>query len=837
MFRNYLLTAWRHILKNRLFSAINVFGLAIGMMSCILILLYVRDEVTYDTWVPEADRVVRIHSSYHSPDRPPFLTVRSAGRMMEMLKSYASSEVEEGVRILQSGTTIIKDGNAFNEGLLFADGSFFDVFDLPFAHGEKGSAFAAPMSLVISEEVAIKYFGRTDVVGETLVACCVQNQQMELKVGGVIKDIPENSHMRIDMLVHMEPSMFDFAPNLLNTWTSVNTYTYFKLKPGATAASLKERYKTWIDTESIFVDQQGSLPGKPSDYVKPNVMPLLDLHLHARKDAGNLGDMTPMGDITMVYTFSGVAGLILLIASINFMNLATAKAAKRAREVALRKVMGASRLQVAMQFLGEAVAIATFGLLFGLVGVELALPLYNDAIGKELSFNVLSDLPLLALLFGVAILVGLLSGSYPAAYLSRFLPARILRSNKSSESSSTGGFRAALVVFQFAISIGLVMCTAVIYAQTMYAKNMDVGYQHDGKLAVLNMRATGSAEKAETVRQALSQIPNVTSVVLSSEVPSQDNENNTGFRLLDSAGGTPAGDQVVINYHSFGYGFLEAYGIKPIAGRTFSEEYGTDTITAIPEEENRTGSASIVLNESAVRALGIASPEAAIGRTVRADVFRAGNYELTIVGVVPDIYFRSLKFGVRPSVYWVMPDAFRVATVSFEGANVPNLVRDVEEAWRQQMPLSPISHQFVTQMLDAQYASEEAQAKLFAAFSALAIVVACLGLYGLASFSAEQRTKEIGIRKVLGARVRDIVQLLVWQFSRPVLIANAIAWPVGWYAMSGWLETFQYRLDSSFIGIMALIAGGGALLIAWITVAGRAVHVAQANPIHALRYE
>jgi len=836
MFRNYLLTAWRHIMKNRLFSAINVFGLAIGMMSCILILLYVRDELTFDRWVPEADKVVRIHSAYYPPDRPPFLTVRSAGRMMEMLKTYASAEVEEGVRIFNNTTSVLKDGNAFNEQISFVDGSFFKVFDLPFADGAASTGFTKPMDTVMTEELAIKYFGRTDVTGEVLTFCCMRGEQVELQITGVMKDIPENSHMSLGFVVLMDPTMFDFAPNILNTWTSVNVYTYFKLRDGKTAADLKERYTNWIDSESPFTERT-DLQGKPSDYIKPNVMPLLDLHLHARKDAGSMGDLTPMGDITMVYTFSGVALLILLIASINFMNLSTAKASKRAREVALRKVMGATRRQVAMQFLGEAVAIATLGLLFAFVGVELTLPLYSDAIGKSLSFDVLGDLPLLMSLAGIAVVVGLLSGSYPAAFLSRFLPARILKANKSSDVGGASTFRSALVVFQFAISIGMVMCTAVIYGQTTYAKSKDVGYTHEGKLAVTSIDDVPSADQARVVVQELQKLPGVKSVVLSSEVPSQDNENNTWFQLADGRKAADGTEGVVLNYHSFGFGFLEAYGIQPIAGRTFSREFGADEITPIPEGEDRIGQASIILNESAVKQMGLASPEAAIGQTLRADVFRAGEYELTVVGVVPDIYFRSLKFGVRPSAYWVMPGTFGAATIDFETNDVPGLLAGIEQVWREHVPTTPLAHSYVSDMLDAQYASEDAQAKLFAAFSGLAIIVACLGLYGLAAFSAEQRTKEIGIRKVLGARVMDIVRLLVWQFSRPVLIANVIAWPVGWYLMSGWLEGFQYRLDSGYIIVMALVAGAVALLIAWVTVAGRAAHVAQANPIHALRYE
>ncbi len=834
MFRNYLLTACRHILKNRLFSAINVFGLAIGLMSCVLILLYVKDEATYDTWVPEADKIVRIHSAYYSPDRPPFLTVRSAGRIMEALKTYASAEIEEGVRLVNNQTTVIHNNEAFTEQITFADASFFDIFDLPFVAGNAETSFNRPLSTILTEELAIKYFGRTDVIGETMIFCCMQGQQMEAQVAGVVKDIPRNSHLRLGVLVRMEPSMFDFAPNILNTWTSVNVYTYFKLREGKTAADLQERYNAWLNNESVFI--RNMEPGVPvTDEVRHNVMPLLDLHLHAIKDAGNMGDLSPMGNITMVYTFSGIAFLILLIASINFMNLATARASKRAREVALRKVMGASRIQIAWQFLGEAVAIAGLGLLFALVAVELALPFYNDAIGKTLTIDYLADLPMLGGLVLVAIAVGLISGSYPAAHLSRFLPARILKANKSSEADGSIGFRQALVVFQFTISIGLAMCTAVIYAQTIYAGSKDLGFSKENKLAVTSFEEVTGPEQAETIRQALSQIPGVSSVVLSSEVPSQDFENNTFFMPMD--GGEMSGDGVVLNYYSLGYDFLEAYGITPVAGRTFNEAYGTDQLRPIPEGEDRVGAASIILNETAVRSMGFPSAEEALGQTLRANVFRGGRQDLTVIGVIPDLYFRSLKFGVRPSAYWVFPERFGAATITYRGVDSTVVTEAVEHVWRDHMPLTPISYQHVSDMLAAQYNSEQRQAKLFAAFSGLAIVVACLGLYGLASFAAEQRTKEIGIRKVLGARVRDIVQLLVWQFSRPVLLANILAWPIGWYLMSGWLEGFQYRLEDGFVLAMAAAAGVGALLIAWVTVAGRAIHVAQANPIHALRYE
>lgn len=840
MFKNYLLTALRHIFKNRLFTAINILGLAIGLMSCILILLFVRDELTYDTFIPEGERIVRLHSAFTVPGRSPFLTVRSAGRMMEALRDYAPREIEDGVRLFYTGTTIIKDNNAFSESVTFADPSFFNVFDLPFIAGSGASSFMKPGDFIISEEMAIKYFGRKDVVGETLISCCLGGEQTPLVVTGVIKDIPDASHMSIDLLMYMDPSDFAASPNILDTWSSVNVYTYFKLHEGITADNLQERLEYWLNSESPFLQmlEAEGIKGNVSDFVKASVMPLLDLHLGARKVAGNLGDITPMGDRTMVITFASVALLVLLIASINFMNLSTAKALKRSREVALRKVLGATRQQVAIQFLGEALLIAISALLLAIVGVELALPIYSEAIGSELELNLINDLPLLAGLVAAAVLTGLVSGSYPALYLSGFKPASILKANQTSGAGSQSGFRSALVVSQFAISIGLIICTAVVFGQTIYARSLDVGYNADNKLAVTSVDDLQTSEQAETMRQALSRLPGVSSVVLSSEVPSQDNENNTGFTMVDGDASAAADSgPAIINYHSIDYGFMEAYEIRPLAGRTFSRDFGNEEIVTIPEEDNRTGTASVILNESAIRALGIGRPEEAVGKTVKASVFRAGEYDLTIIGVVPDVYFRSIKFGVRPTAYWVYPRTFGVATISYDNIDLSSLIEGLQRVWREQAPLTPIAYEYVSQMLAAQYDQEDRQAQLFAAFSVLAVLVACLGLYGLASFTAEQRTREIGIRKVLGATVRDVVQLLVWQFSRPVLIANLIAWPLAWYFMSDWLDGFTYSLGNSYILMMALISGTTALLIAWLTVASRAYKVAQTNPVSALRYE
>lgn len=836
MLKNYLLTGWRHMLANPLFSFINIFGLTVALCSCTLIILFVQDELSHDKDLVDADRIVRMHSRYVSGDAPDFLTVRSAGRMKAAISGYAPDLVESAVRLLRVSPTVRVDDRLFNETITFADGSFFDIFDLPFVESDAARSFTKPGDLIISEATAIKYFGRSDVVGEVMTVCCLMDEEIETVVTGVLRDLPQTSHLDIDMLMYLEESMFDFAPNLLATWTSVNTFTYFKLTPTASAEALKNRVWQWLDSESPFVDmvEEGT---KPTDRFQPNFMAVPDLYLNASRDAGNMGDMKALGNITMIYAFSGITLLILALAAVNFMNLSTARASQRAREVGLRKVLGASRRQLAFQFLGEAIALSLVAMLLAMVLVEMLLPVYNELIDRQLEFSLVAELPLVAALALLAILVGLVAGSYPAAYLSRFLPAQVLRGSQGSDETGTRSLRNLLVIFQFAVSIALGVCTLVISAQTHYARTMDVGYRVNDKLVLHRVGSSGIADQQRLLRDRMQRIAGVESVVLSSEVPSQDNENNTVFTLLDGAGRDAVDEGLVLNYHNIGPGFLEAYGIELVSGRRFSESYGTDEILPLEEGAPR-GNASVILNESAVRRLGLSSAEEALGKTLRGDLFAAGPYDLTVVGVVRDVYFRSLKYGVRATAYMQQPNRFREATISYRsGTNVVALRAAVEAAWREIAPQNPISSEFLNSMVEAQYIDEANQAKLFGAFSALALVIATLGLYGLAAFSADRRVREIGIRRVLGARVRDIVTLLVWQFSRPVLLANVVAWPVAWLLMQDWLESFVYRLGSGNIAVACAITGVLSLLIAWVTVAGRAVAVAKTRPAEVLRYE
>jgi putative ABC transport system permease protein len=827
MFKNYLLTAWRNIIKNGVFSAINILGLALGLMSCILITLFVRDQMGYDKWITDSERVVRMHTAYYNAGAPPFLTVRSAGNMMEAVRDYAKNEVEDGVRLIPFDASVIKDQNVTSAQVTLVDQSFFNVFDLPFIKGSKETSFTKPMDLVITEQTAIRYFGKTDVIGETLTLCCAGPAPSELTVTGVIEDLPQSTHLSLDMIVRVLPAMIENNPGL-NTWTSVNVYTYFKMREGTSIDDFQARLTHWVDNESPLAKNID--PGtKVSDGMKHKLMALEDLHLHAKKDAGNMGDLSPMGDAGMITAFIIIAALILLIACINFMNLATARASQRAREVAMRKVLGASRKQVTIQFLGEAVALVFISLLLALVLVELVLPIYNQALNSELEFALFTDFSLLAAILIIGLVVGLGAGIYPALYLSRFLPGHILKSNKSTESGKTASFRTFLVVFQFTASIALVISTTVIYSQTHFAQSVDVGYTSDNK-AVLAVNRLG--EKREALKQELLDLPSISSVVFSSEAPTQDYENNTYYTLLDADENNSQSQ--LLNIHNMGYGFFEAYDIAPIAGRLFDQDFGTDQVQTV-EEGAPSGKASAILNESALSKFGFTSAQDAVGRSIQANV--RGTQHFEIIGVIPDIYFRSLKFGVRPTVYMMNTNRFNVASISYNTNNPLQLRSQIEDIWKKYSPMQPMDMQILNSMMEAQYNDERIQSRLFSAFSILAIIIACLGLYGLAAFTTERRTKEIGIRKVMGARVRDIVGLLIWQFSKPVLIANLLAWPIAGFAMLNWLENFSYRIEAYWLVPICFAVGLSLLVIAWLTVGTNAASVARANPNRALRQD
>ncbi|WP_371372852.1 ABC transporter permease [Thalassotalea aquiviva] len=823
---NYITSGWRNILNNKLFSAINIFGLAIGLAAVVMIMLYVKHETSYDQFWQKADRIHRAHITFKVPGRDEMNGVSSPGPMIHALKKDFA-QVEHATRIGGWGPTITYNGENFVEDVRLVDSEFVDVFDLEVVKGDLKAALADNHSIVLNESMAYKFFADEEPL-DKILSLDFNHFQRDYKVAAIIKDLPDNTQLDLPMLVLIDEKDWETEQYMFHAWFSINSQLYFTTKTASDLDTLNSEFDMFTNNNFPKLPFGGD-DAKSSDFISVTAMNIKDLHL----EATGFGEMRPQGNKTMVVTFSAVAALILLIACINFMNLSTAQASKRAKEVSLRKVLGASRTNLIVQFLGESVLMTSmaFILAFGLV--ELTLPMYNEVLNKQLSVSyTASNLTGLA---GFALVVGLISGLYPAFVLSHFRPAKVLKANKSAETKASVKLRAALVVFQFAVSIGLFVSTAVVYSQIQYALNMDAGYNKDNVMVIFRVGQEEASNKRETIIEELRKLPQVTNITYSNETPGSSNENNTMMRTPEMS----TDDPILIGQRGVGYDFFETYQINLVAGRTYDRERNDQSPTTEQLRNGEGFDGTIVINESALKRLGLGTPQEAIGKTVitsRGNPTENLSLNLTVIGVVEDIHFSSLRSTIRPEVYPLSHSYGRSISVRFTGD--PELIKnDAQAIWRQQVPNIPFSHGFVEDSIAELYQQEQGEATLFAAFSGLAIFVACLGLYGLASFSAYRRTKEIGIRKVMGASVIKIVTMLVLQFSKPVLIACLVAWPVAFYFMSDWLQTFVYRIDSVTIILMCALSGLFALTIAWLTVASNSIKVARANPISALRYE
>lgn len=825
MFQNYFSVAFRNLIKNKLYSAINIIGLAVGLMSCVLIMLFVRDELSFDTFWKNSDSVYRLNTTFQMPGRDPFITVMAPGPSKAALENYFADDIEAVTRFRDQRPVIRKGESIFTDDVVWADPSVLDIFDFEVVRGDLRASLNDNASLALSETMAAKHFGQEDPIGQILTLSFYEVER-DYRIAAIYKDLPHNTVLALPALVMVDEKDFENFPWEFASWTSVNTSVYFKLQDGVSIDRINSQLKDFTDKS---VQVPGGLPpgANASDFMLLNTMQLPDIQLHS--EGG--GEMKPTGSMMSVMIFIAIAALILLIACINFMNLATAKSTQRAREVALRKVLGAHRGQLILQFLGESILIALIGLFLGITLVEFALPIYNDFLGRELDF-IYSDAPTIGILLGLVCVVGIVGGAYPALILSGFLPARVLRANKSAETSGSIMFRNALVVLQFAISIALIVSATVVYGQMAYATSMDPGFKKDNMLVVRGLFREEANDKTEALKQEILNLPGVQKAARSSDRPSSGNNSNTSVTIP----GTDSGD-ILIGRYDVDYDFFDTYDVKLLAGRFYSRDFATDGVPSGDGlEEGEIAEGSIVINETSVGRLGFVSAENAVGKTVRLGIGDGKEADLRIVGVTQPIHFQSLREVLRPEMYLLTNDNFGNLSVSFEG-DPSVLVERVEQVWKQMVPTVPFSYEFVDEAMAEEFTQEEALATMLATFSLLAIAIACLGLYGLASFTAERRTKEIGIRKVMGASVLDIVRLLLWQFSKPVLVANLFAWPLAVWGMLSWLENFPYRLEIWIMGPLCLIAGVIALAIAWATVGGNAAKVARSNPIKALRYE
>lgn len=830
MLRNYLTVAYRNLTKNPLYASINVVGLGIGLAACVLILLYVRGELAFESWVPDAERVYRVHARFDVPGRAPIMSTESPGPAKDaMLEAFP--EIESAARIHSRRTKVRLDDELFYERMYLVDASWFEIFPPEFIEGDPATAIQDTSSVILSQSMKEKYFGQEPALGKT-ISLDDSVRDREFKIAGVIADAPTNSEFKWDFMGLFDPEEFKEQPWVAEQWTSVNVGTYFKVRPGTDASVIASKLPDF-EKQHIPNANMGGKTIPVHEFIELSVMPLLDLHLHA-VEGSQVNAITPY---TQVMTFAGVALLILIIACINFMNLSTARASQRAREVSLRKVVGATRRELVFQFLGESTLLALLGLLLAIVVAWLALPSYNEFLDRELTLTYFGAGSVLPMLVALVVLVGIVGGLYPAFYLSRFEPAAVLRANKSSESQGSARLRGLLVVLQFAVSIALIICATIVYQQYNYTQTKDLGFRKDNMIIVRDLYRTQAKKVSDVLQKEIARIPGVDGVTRSGMVPGDGTENNG---LLEVPGDT-RGEPLVVGRYDVDWNFFDEYGIRVIAGRALSEEFANDDMTGLydmaekdPESMNGR-EVSIMLNREGVRMLGFEAPEDAIGKPVRITMTEKAQVDARIVGVIESFHFKSIREEIRPT-YYIHDGLFAVMTVRVaDGADLDAVMKEVEGVWRTQVPELPFRGQILEENLAELYESERARAQMFGAFSILAVIIACLGLYGLASFTAARRTKEIGIRKVLGASTTDIVKLLLWQFSKPVLIANLIAWPVAAYLMNDWLTSFQYRV--SLNPLLFVAAGLIALLIAWATVGGHAARFARTRPSYALRYE
>ncbi len=802
MLKNYFKIALRNLLNNKTYSLINIAGLAIGIACFMLIYLFVKDELNYDRFNSKADRIYRLtekidlegQGGEHSSSNP-FPVMKA------MLTDYPQY-IEEGVRLFnfqQPTLTLQYEDQRFNEKkIFFADSTFFKIFDFPLAQGNKNSALANHNSIILTKNLAHKYFGNQNPMGKNLI----YEGNTHLLVTGVFGDLPTQSHFDFDCLISFSTVNQIIGPGIQQNWVWNPNWTYFLLEKGVDPKELEKRFPQFV---------QKYYP----DHLKPQIthylQPLMDIHLKSNLDY----EMYPNSDESNIYIFSAVGILIILIACINFMNLATARSAKRAREVGMRKVLGADRFMLIKQFLGESLLLSFFAVIAAVLLIELLIPVFNNLAGKQLSFKIFAEPSNLLLLIIVGAVVGLLSGIYPAFFLSASEPIRVVKGGAVNQPKG-GLLRKVLVVLQFTISLALIIGTLVIYQQLGFMQNANLGFDKEN-VVLVSFRPL-AANRYQAFKDDLLTNKNISSATMMNEIIGE--HHNTHEINYE---GMEAGKWVYFPGLLVDEDFVKTFDLKIITGRDFSKEY--------PRED----SLSIIVNEAMLKELNWGDPENVINRR-----FNTIFGQERIIGVVKDFNFVWLKEPIGPffldiSPTFVRPFFLKYAAVRIKSGNIKNTISYIENKWNELIPQYPFEFSFLDENLNGMYKEQDNLGSLVGYFSILAILIACLGMFALASFNAEQRIKEIGVRKVLGATVSGIVFLFTKDFLKLVLIAVVIASPMAYFILNRWLEDFAYRVNIS--PLVFIIAATTTFLIALLTVTYQAIKAATANPVESLRYE
>jgi putative ABC transport system permease protein len=816
------------------FAAINILGLAIGMAACILLLLFVRYETSYDQWLPGHERAFQVQTTYLGKNTGRANTSQMSAYVVGRSLAKDFPQIEKIAYLTEGQPVIVQDGVATTGLVQMAEPAILDILQLPLVAGDARTALRGANSMLISEAEAKRRYPGVDPVGKTL-SIINAGVTTDYTISGVLKDLPKNSHLAIDMLVPFSRLPYVDRPGFFTRfgWNSGNNYIRLRASDdiAADAAAINAGTAAW-EKRNIPKEPVGDVMVSEGDDANWSVVPVADVHLSNADGFGRPGN-----DPQTIATFAFVALLILAMACINFTNLSTARAGQRSREVALRKVMGASRRQLIVQFLGESLVVAAISMLVALAMVELVLPSLSTFLDADLNLHYLGEGGILPPILALVVIVGVAAGLYPAFVVSRFDPAPVLKSNRGgTDTQGSGRLRNMLVVAQFAVSIALIICTAVVTAQTIYARSSDPGYNRAGLLQVTGIGRRQLEPVAEQILTATAAIPGVEAVGRTSIGVNTDSSINTSVRIE----GNP--QPINLGMYNADPGFFNAMGLKPLAGRILDANNPRDDIRVAHGDDAAEAAlaargTNTVISVAAMQKLGFKTPADAVGKTIRVGLVddKYGLIPVTIVGVVADLRLRSLRDPYDPIMFYYDRSYMTEMMVRMKAGEAGAIRDQVEAVWKRYAGQVPFQARFTDDIVREQYDADQARATIFAAFAGLAIIVACLGLYGLAAFTAERRTREIGIRKVLGARNRDIVTLLVGQFSRPVLLANIVAWPMAWWLMRGWLDNFDARIDLGlhwFIG-----AGILAALVAAATIIGHALRVARQSPALALRYE
>jgi len=819
MLNNYLKIAWRNITRRKGLAALNIFGLSVGLSVCLSILIYYRHETSYDAYHEYRDRIVRLERQFLAQDgsvRGGFGSV-APGFVPFLEKDFPA--VEKAARLVSMkmfGDTFVTNGDSVTRETRFylADAALFEILTLPMVEGDAKIVLSEPNTVVLSASTARRYFPDGRPVGRMLKIENRLGGPILFRVAGVMRDTPLNSHFRCDILGSLTTmkNVQGFENYFYGTtnFSDNVTYVYLLLAPGATAASLEAALPAFLDRVVPVRTNDAGQPVRPSALSRLAVRPVDEIHLQAH----NPNELEPEGDPKLLSFFVLIAALILAVACINFVNLATARASKRAREVGLRKVVGGRRKTLAVQFLLESVMIVFVSLVFGLAITRLTLPAFSSLAGRPLSFAAVTQPGSLMILAAVFILAALAAGTYPALYISGFRPASILR-GELTRGTRGAFFRKVLVVFQFAVSIVLIISVVVVGRQMRFLRDADLGFDREN---VILLPASAEIFRSwESIHQILTADTSVLEASLSKRAPSGTLGDAPGFTA------TVKGQQVrggfSMPHNRVSHEFFKTYKIRLLAGRDFSREYPTDA------------SEAYILNESAVKRLGWAAPQEAIGQPFVANGFREGR----IIGVAADFNYESLHKLIVPIVTYIAPNQANTLSVRIAPGRLDDGLKHVRSVWSRYRPGLPFEFDFLETRLNGLYASEERMMKMFGAFSLLAIFVASLGLFGLASYAAEQRIREIGIRKIMGASAGRIVTMFTAEFGRWVLASILVAWPVGYVLMKRWLGGFAYKTTLGWapFAVSAVLA----LVIAMVTVISQTFRAAAANPAVSLRHE